>query len=211
MNEHIPLREACKLIGLKPNTVRSWAKSGKVKTFTTPSNQILYHKQSLLEFINHDESSKEKKNIIYCRVSSKKQIDDLDRQVGLLKSKFNSFDVITDVASGINWKRKGLQTILEYAMQRNLGTLVVAHRDRLSRFGFELIKWIVESNGGVLTVLDECSEKSSEQELAEDLLSIVHVFTCKQMGKRRYKNISTSSENCKDQDPPNVEAEENAI
>ena len=94
--------------------------------------------------------------------------------------------IIQDIGSGINWKRSGLKTILELAMQKKLETVVVAHRDRLCRFAFELIQWILEKNEVKLVVLNE-SICSTEQELAEDLLSIIHVFSCKQMGKRRYK------------------------
>jgi hypothetical protein len=78
-------------------------------------------------------------------------------------------------------------------MQGTIGELVVAHRDRLCRFGFELIEYIVEKSGGKITVLEHDSNKSSEQELAEDLLSIVHVFSCRQMGKRTYTNRAVKS------------------
>lgn len=78
-------------------------------------------------------------------------------------------------------------TNLESAMSGNLEQVIVAHKDRLSRFCYGLIKWIIEFNGGELVVLDDENAKSSEQELAEDLLSIIHIFSCKQMGKRKYK------------------------
>ena len=79
---------------------------------------------------------------------------------------------------------------MELAMQRNLGDLVVAYKDRLARFGFELIQYVVELNGGRVVVLDDQTHKSGEQELAEDLMSIIHVFNCRQMGKRKYTKRS---------------------
>ena len=126
-------------------------------------------------------------------------MDDLLRQTEYLQQRrpeYASYVSITDVASGINFKRKGLQTILDACLQGTIGELVVAHRDRLCRFGFELVESIVRKAGGQITVLDNDGNKSGEQELAEDLLSIIHVYSCKQMGKRSYSNrVSKSSQN----------------
>lgn len=185
--EYITNREACKLTGLAGSTLRTWADAGKVTIYKTPTGQRLYSTKCLQKLIGCYGHVEEKKNVVYGRVSSKKQLPDLDRQVEVLRSRYPNHVVITDCASGINFKRKGLQTILEYAMQGCLNELVIAHRDRLSRFAYDLIKWIIEQKGGRIIVLDNETEKSSEQELADDLLSIVHIFTCRQMGKRRYK------------------------
>jgi predicted site-specific integrase-resolvase len=126
-------------------------------------------------------------------------MDDLLRQTEYLQQRrpeYASYVSITDIASGINFKRKGLQTILDACLQGTIGELVVAHRDRLCRFGFELVESIVTKAGGKITVLDNDGNKSGEQELAEDLLSIIHVYSCKQMGKRSYSNrVTKSSQN----------------
>ena len=103
---------------------------------------------------------------------------------------------MSDIASGINFNRKGLQTILDSCIQGTIGEVVIAHRDRLSRFGFDLIKIIIEKAGGKITILDDENNKSTEQELAEDLLSIIHIYSCRQMGRRSYKiTQSKSAEN----------------
>lgn len=188
--EWLPLREAEKLIGLSKQTLRSWADKGTVKTFTTPAGQRLYNKQSLLSITNELPNTQIKEKIIYCRVSSKKQMDDLERQSKHLQSLYPSHKLITDIGSGLNWKRKGLQTILGLSMSRMVSEVVVAHRDRLSRFAFELIEWIIESNNGKIIVLDDNVFQSPDQELAEDLMSIVHVYSCRQMGRRRYSENS---------------------
>jgi predicted site-specific integrase-resolvase len=184
---HIPIRKAAELTGVHPDTLRRWASKNLIKFYITPSGQRFFDKKCLLEFTSCVSSVEKKENIVYCRVSSKKQENDLSTQVEFLKSEYPDYRVVSDIGSGINWKRKGLQAILELAMQRKLGNLVVAHKDRLSRFAFELIEWIVTTNEGKIIVLDEENNKSSEQDLAEDLLSIVHIYSCKQMGKRRYK------------------------
>ncbi len=191
--EVIPLREVCKLVGVKPNTIREWAKKDKIVYIKTPTGQLVYPKSQFQNFNSNIFTSKKEKKIIYCRVSSSKQKDDLERQIKFLEERYPTYELITDCASGINWKRKGLKTILEYSMRGELKELVVAHRDRLCRFGFELIEWIVVCNGGKIKVLDDQEHKSGEQELAEDILSIIQVYNCKAMGKRRYK--SKNSEN----------------
>ena len=136
--------------------------------------------------IKHASSSDQKQKICYCRVSSHHQKDDLKRQITFMQSQFPTYTIIQDIGSGINWKRSGLTSILELAMQGKLQEVVVAHRDRLCRFAFELIQWLLEINGVQLVVLNQ-EIQSTEQELAEDLLSIIHVFACRKMGKRRYQ------------------------
>ena len=143
-----------------------------------------------------------KQNYIYTRVSSKKQSNDLYRQIEFIRNKrpeYSSYISISDIASGINFKRKGLATILDASLQGTVGEIIIAHRDRLCRFGFDLIKLIIEKQGGKITVLDDEQNKSSEQELSEDLLSIIHIYSCRQMGKRSYKtkikNIKNTHKN----------------
>jgi len=149
--------------------------------------------------VSNDKIDKDKKqNYIYTRVSSKKQADDLSRQIEYVRNKrpeYASYIPISDIASGINFNRKGLSTILDAALQGIIGEVIVAHRDRLCRFGFDLIKLIIEKQGGKITVLDDERNKSSEQELSEDLLSIVHIYSCRQMGKRSYKPRTQIIEN----------------
>lgn len=92
-----------------------------------------------------------------------------------------------DIGSGINFKRKGLKTILESAINGDKLKLVVAHKDRLCRFGFELIEWIIKRNHGEIVVLSK-SELSPQAELTQDLLTILHVFSCRMHGLRSYKD-----------------------
>jgi putative resolvase len=191
-NDFVPVREASKLTGLAPHTIRKMADEAIITCYRTPSGQRRINLQSIQKFTSNSISIKEIKHIqkehfIYARVSTKKQLDDLSRQLEFLsKPEYSSYTVITDIASGINFKRKGLATILDACLQRRIGDLVVAHRDRLCRFGFDLIQQLVSKAGGKIIVLEDSTDKTSEQELAEDLLSIIHVFSCRQMGKRSY-------------------------
>ena len=193
--EYISINEAAKITGLSLQTIRKIGDKKQIQCFKTPSGHRRFNKQDLEKFcdsniIDEKDSKITKVNYIYTRVSSKKQLDDLSRQTEYIqqrKSEYSSYTTISDIASGINFKRKGLQTILDSCIQGVIGEVVIAHRDRLSRFGFDLIKIIIEKSGGEITILDDEQNKSSEQELAEDLLSIIHIYSCRQMGKRSYK------------------------
>lgn len=193
-NNFIPIRQASQFTGLCPQTLRTYANAGKIKCYTTESGQRRFDKQSLKEMFNPSSHVKQadftkKENFLYARVSSKKQEDDLLRQVSFLKSRrheYSSYTSISDVASGINFKRKGLSDILDSCLKNTIGEVVVAHKDRLSRFGFDLINLIVTKAGGRIVVIDDERNKTSEQELSEDLLSIVHIYSCRQLGKRSY-------------------------
>ena len=214
MNEEtncfITIFEAARITGLSYQTIRKLGDQQKIQCFKTPQGgHRRFNKQDLEKFCGSSIArlqitEGEKCNFIYTRVSSKKQLDDLSRQIEYIKQRtqYASYTVISDIASGINFKRKGLQTILDSCIQGTIGEVVVAHRDRLSRFGFDLIKLITEKAGGSITVLDDEQNKSIEQELAEDLLSIVHIYSCRQMGKRSYSGAKTNKqlESVKDKD-----------
>ena len=197
--EFISIKEASLFTGIGPQTLRKLADQNKIKCYKTLSGQRKFDKHNLQEMcssISTDVkiSSSYRQNFIYARVSSKEQSDDLARQLEFIKSRkheYSSYTPITDIASGINFGRKGLSTILDSCLQGNIGEIVIAHKDRLSRFGFDLINLIVTKSGGKITVIDNQQNKSTEQELSEDLLSIVNIYCCKQMGKRSYKSTNT--------------------
>jgi putative resolvase len=188
MKKYVTTKEACDITGFKPGTLRSWSNKGIVEVIRTACGRRMYNKQTLYDRMGHIEPHPEKKNIVYCRVSTHKQKDDLERQVKRLSEMYPDHEVVSDVGSGVSFNRKGLHSILERSMRSCVDEIVVAHKDRLCRFGFELIEWIVTKNGGRITVLDKPIYQSSESELATDVLSISHIFSCRQMGKRRYKN-----------------------
>ena len=185
-NEYMHIREARALLGVATQTLHNWDKRGQIRTTRLPSGARLYHKQDIYDILGRAPPPPAVRKIVYCRVSSKKQEDDLGRQADLLRSQFPDHTLVTDIGSGINWKRKGLQTILDAALKGTLEEVVVAHRDRLCRFAFELLEFIFSRTKTKLVVLDAVDGKSSEQELADDLLSIIHVYSCRSMGRRRY-------------------------
>jgi predicted site-specific integrase-resolvase len=198
--------EIKKILGVADATLREWADTGKIKSFRTPGGQRRYEISEM--FKAPTAITKPKNGIVYARVSSGKQRDDLDRQIAFLRIKYPDHIVITDIASGINWKRKGLKTILELANKGDIYEVVVAARDRLCRFAFELIEHILSINSVRITVLD-AAEMSPEQELSDDLLSIVQIFCCRRNGKRRY-TIKAGDADEENQNQPHESSETDA-
>ena len=132
----------------------------------------------------------DRKTIVYCRVSSPKQKDDLKRQVEnmelYLLSQGKPSEIITDIGSGINYKKKGLKELLKLITQNKVEKVVVLYKDRLLRFGFELVEYIASLYNCKIEIVDT-SKKSEQQELVEDLVQIVTVFSCSLQGKRANK------------------------
>ena len=168
------------MLGLHPQTLRNYAQQGKITFYRNSAGQRLYDVETYL----HGKSAPQL--VCYCRVSSAKQRGDLNRQVAQMRQLYPDAEVVTDIAGGLNWQRKGLLSILERLHRGDKLDVVVAHRDRLARFGFELIEWLVEQNGGAVVVLNQ-SDASPESELTEDLLAILHTFSCRMHGLRRYR------------------------
>lgn len=185
MHVAVSPKQAAKHFGVTKETLRQWEIQGSIQSKTTDGG----HRRYLLESTDGVEAN-EKRNFIYARVSSSKQKNDLERQIAALKKTFPNHEVISDVGSGINFKRKGLLTILELLFDRNVGEVVVAHRDRLARFGFDLFKFMFAKHGAILTVLEDSNieKEDSIESLSKDLLSIITVFTARYYGARRYRN-----------------------
>ena len=177
---YLPSRKAAERLGLHPQTLRRYAAQGRIPFYRNSGGQRLYDVDAFLRGKANPET------VCYCRVSSPKQRGDLQRQVAHMRELYPDAQVVTDVAGGLNWKRKGLLAILERLHRGDKLTLVVAHRDRLARFGFELIQWLVEQNGGSVLVLNQ-PDASPGSELTEDLLAVLDSFSCRMHGLRRYR------------------------
>ena len=132
----------------------------------------------------------DRKIIGYCRVSSNKQKDDLQRQIEnmqmYLTAKGKPFEIISDIGSGINYKKKGLKELIKLISQNQVDKVVVLYKDRLLRFGYELVEYIASLYNCEIEIIDN-TEKSEQQELVEDLVQIITVFSCKLQGKRANK------------------------
>lgn len=181
--EWVGTKKACEFYGVSGNTIRLWGDTGKVRCKRTHGNQRRY-------FIHPggfaDELEETKQNYLYVRVSSQKQKDDLQRQCDFLRDKYPDHLIIKDIGSGLNYKRKGLLKLLELSSKGKVGEIVVFSKDRLCRFGFDLLEWLFLQNDTKLLVYEQ-SDKSPETEFTEDILAILQVFACRWNGKRKYR------------------------
>lgn len=192
---YLPLRKAVERLGLHPNTLRKYADDGIIPSIRNPAGQRLFDVDAWLRI------AEQSAVICYCRVSSYKQRDDLARQIERMQALYPQAGIIKDIGSGLNFKRKGLRSLLERLMRGDKLKVVVTHRDRLARFGFDLFKFLIEKNGGELLVLD-AGVGSPESERTEDLLAILHHFSYRMHGQRGYKG--QADKNLSGQDPEDV-------
>lgn len=184
------ISEASKLLGVHPQTLRRWETEGKLSPSKTPSGQRRYSKREVEKLINTDKEDA-REQIIYCRVSSRKQADDLKRQEDFMRKLFPTFRVISDIGSGVNFKRPGLQTILELMHKGDIRTLAISYKDRLCRIGFDLFEELSKLFGFEIIVVNNI-ETSPEGELVKDLLAITTSFSARIHGLRKYGNQDAS-------------------
>lgn len=167
-------------------TLQSWANEGKIECKTLASGHRRYKIEDEIE--SKPTKPAGNRTIIYCRVSSFKQRADLVRQIGYMREKYPTYDVITDVGSGLNYKRKGFKRILEQLLLGNIQEVVVAYKDRWCRFGYEHFEWLFTKHSAKLIAVDSDQIKSKQQELTEDLMAIVGIFNARYNGSRKYDN-----------------------
>jgi len=181
-------------LGVHPNTLRKWDKQGKIRVVRTvggrrrmPESEV----ERLIGFVKPDAS---KKAVIYVRVSSydQKQKGDLERQKQSLLdyAKSRGYEVVAvleDVASGLNEKRKSLSKLFNLVERREIGVIIVAFKDRLTRFGFSYLERYFSSHGVRIEVVNEEEPKDAYQELVEDLIALISSFAEKLYGLRNHK------------------------
>lgn len=188
--KYYSIHEFCKMINRTPQTLRNWHKTGRLIPDHTGANGYRYYSEKQLNEVLQKSDEQKRFVVGYCRVSSNKQKDDLERQIDnmakYLTSQGQPFKIIEDIGSGINYKKKGLQELLTMILNRQVSKIVILYKDRLTRFGYELIEYIADANGCEIEIIDN-TERTEEQELVEDLVQIITVFSCKLQGRRANK------------------------
>ena len=179
------------ILGVTAQTLRNWDKEGKLKPSYTKSNGYRYYSEDdVLSYTKERNTKKDKKLVGYVRVSSKKQEDDLNRQKenleSYLKETNQKYEIISDIGSGINYNKPGLRKLIEKINKKEVDEIVVLYKDRLLRYGFELIEYFATLNNVKIKVLDKTNQ-TEDEELVEDLVQIITVFSCKTQGKRKSK------------------------
>ncbi len=186
------ISQFAKLINYSVKTLQRWDRDNILKPETrTKTNRRLYSHNQLLEFNNQNISNK-RKNIIYARVSSANQKNDLKSQKEFLVDFTRNIglsidEIYTDIGSGMNFKRKNFLKLLNEVQNNEIESVIIAHKDRLCRFGYELLENIFNKYNVKIHLIND-DRLSPEEELCQDLTSIVHVFSSRLYGLRKYKN-----------------------
>ena len=196
MSKIISIGQAAKLLGVHVQTLRNWERTGKLKPDSiSPGGTRRYNQDKILQITGKELPEIEKDEritIAYARVSSHDRKADLQRQVQVLElycaEHGYKYELITDLGSGMNYYKKGLTTLIHKILENNVRRLILTHKDRLLRFGAELIFSICEAKGVEVVILNKGEEKASfEEDLAKDVLEIITVFSARLYGSRSCK------------------------
>ena len=197
MNKIISIGQAAKLLGVHVQTLRNWEKSGKLKPDSiSPGGTRRYNSDTIMRISGKELPQIEKDDrvtIAYARVSSQEQKEELKRQAQVLElycaEHGYKYELITDLGSGMNYYKKGLTALISRILDDGVKRLVLTHKDRLLRFGAELIFSICEAKGVEVVIINRGEEKASfEEDLAKDVQEIVTVFSARLYGSRSGKN-----------------------
>ena len=190
----VSIQKAAKILGVCIATVRNWEKLGLIKpAFRTSGGHRRYSENEIKTFIaEKNEAPISKITICYSRVSSHDQRDDLARQASSLlaycqKQNFENIESITDLGSGLNMKKPGLKKLIRLILDGKVERLILSHKDRLLRFGAELIFQVCRFFNIEVVVLEEDIPASFEEELSRDVVTIITVFTAKLYGRRSHQ------------------------
>ena len=191
MNKFIKIGEAARILGVTPQTLRRWEQTKQLMPDRVTEGGTRYYDLDVLIGIpSHKESSL---TYAYARVSSHDQKNDLGRQKELLSTycaaRGWSYEVIADLGSGMNYKKHGLKKLIDAILSRKIVRLVLTHKDRLLRFGAELIFTLCEIHHIEVVIINQGEESSFEEDLAKDVLEIITVFAARLYGARSHKSV----------------------
>ena len=182
MPQYVSVGSAAQILGVHPDTIRRWAITGRIqsKRFGGEGSHRRVDISNIPTSLCND-----RRDYIYGRVSTRAQRKHLVTQVDDLKRRYPDAVVVTDIGSGLNYKRPGLLKILAAALEGKVQTVYVSHKDRLSRFSYDLIEFILNKSGSNIVVADDDKEHTHEgHELADDIVSIITVFGARLHGAR---------------------------
>lgn len=193
-------KEVAQLAGVNLDTVRRWDSKGLIKSYRTDGGHRRYNADSVYSYIGQPKTTRQDKySLIYVRVSTKNRENDLNRQIELLEmfcsSKGWKYKVIKDIGSGLNYNKKGLIELIRLIETNQIDRLVINYKDRLLRFGSEIIFEICKWHNIEVVIVSEDESKTYEEELVDDVLSIITVFSAKLYGSRSHKNKAVIEKN----------------
>lgn len=184
-------KDFAELLGVSVKTLQRWDREGILKSNRTPTNRRYYTYDQYLSFKGIAPEQDGRQTVIYARVSTRNQKDDLNNQVDFLKQFCNAKGIVVeqcieDYGSGLNYNRKQWNALLDSVMKGKIKTIVITHKDRFVRFGYDWFeKFCNKFNTTIVVVNNE--SLSPQEELVQDIVSILHVFSCRLYGLRKYK------------------------
>jgi predicted site-specific integrase-resolvase len=191
-----------KQFGYHPKTTADWADSGKIECIRSPGGHRRYPESA---FISPPKSDKER--VLYARVSTRTQLEELNNQIDYLGKTYPGCRVVKDIASGMNWKRKNFIKLMTQVSNNEIFEIVVGHKDRLCRFGFEFVEWFCNLHNCKIVVINN-AKLSPHEELMQDFMSIMHCFSSKLYFLRAYKKKIEEEQNISDiQEPTRSQCE----
>jgi predicted site-specific integrase-resolvase len=180
------------VLGVSIPTLRRWEATGKIAAEHTTGGHRRYDLTKLRPELFRAAEKEARRTVAYARVSSHDQKDDLERQKQVLElycaRQGWTFEVIADLGSGMNYHKKGLKRLLNDVVEGRIGRLVISHKDRLLRFGAELVFAICEAKDVEVVILNQGEDTTFEEDLAKDVLEIITVFSARLYGSRSHKN-----------------------
>ena len=189
----VPIHEAAEALGVSAQTLRRWEREGRLlPDERTAGGRRRYDLARLKPEKFRSQAEAVRKTVAYARVSSHDQKDDLERQKQVLElycaRQGWTFEVIADLGSGMSYHKKGLKRLLDAIIEGQVGRLVITHKDRLLRFGAELVFAICEAKNVEVVILNQGEDTTFEEDLAKDVLEIITVFSARLYGSRSRKN-----------------------
>lgn len=183
--------EFAKRIGKSASTLRRWDNEGRFVARRMPSGHRYYTDEDIYLIMGIEKPKVQKQVVIYCRVSSRRQLDDLASQVLAMQTfclgaGIPIDDLVKEIGGGMNFKRKKFLALMKQIEQGSVSKLIIAHKDRLSRFGFDYFNEFAKQHGCEIIVANQ-EHLSPQQEMVEDLMAIIHTFSCRLYGLRSYK------------------------
>ncbi|WP_424103673.1 IS607 family transposase [Moorena producens] len=175
--------EAQEKFGYHPRTLARWAEAGKIEFIKSPGGHRRYLESSIEQLIDGVDS---RSVVLYARVSTRSESEDLTSQIEYLGRSYPNCRCYSEYGSGLNFKRKKLIKLMEKVAESEIKTIVIAHKDRLCRFGFDFVEWFCSLHKCQIVVLNN-TYKSPQQELMDDFMSIMHCFSSKLYFLRRYE------------------------
>ena len=183
-------KEMAERLNVTVRTLQRWDNDGVLKAYRTPTNRRYYTEEQYLEYTGQSLQNK-RLNVAYARVSNNSQKDDLKNQISFIRQYVNAKgvildDVISDIGSGLNYNRKNWNKLLEKVMQNEIDTIYITYKDRFVRFGYDWFENLCKKHNAEIVVLNNI-DTSPSQEMIDDMISIIHVFSCRLYGLRKYK------------------------